>query len=172
MTQTIKWKLLIMFAAVLLSVYFLVPSLFDFNGKIEKAKSEGREAPAYTQLFPKKGVNLGLDLRGGLYVELNVDLNEAIKNRLGILSMQVERSFENDAQLKDVKLNVADNNREVMVAIPSANRSAFMDKLRNDFGDVFEMSPSTTADSLFLQLSQVYIDHLREMTLKQALEAV
>lgn len=172
MTTTIKWKLLGILASILVSLYLLIPTLFGFSEKIEQAQRDGKELPSYMNLFPKKGVNLGLDLRGGLYVELDVDLNEALKNRLNVLTLQVEKSLETDEKLKDVTLQSNDVNHQVSVTVSQDKRSAFMEKLRSDFGDVFEISPDSTANSLVLRLSQVYIDHLRDMTLKQALEAV
>jgi protein-export membrane protein SecD len=43
------------------------------------------------RLFPDKGINLGLDLRGGIYLELEVDLDEALVHRSSLVASEIER---------------------------------------------------------------------------------
>ncbi len=138
MSNTFKWKTLVILASILLSFYFLTPSLFNFQERIEAANRAGVPVPSYISFFPKKGVNLGLDLRGGLYVELNVDLQEALKNRLGVLLTQMEQQL--GPKFPGLKLErVAAANR-VRVTLPDDKKGDFLNELRDNFGDIFEQA--------------------------------
>jgi len=76
---------------ILFSVYLLIPSLLGFNELREKAEKEGDKPPWYVQLFPNKQINLGLDLRGGIYLELEVSVDEALVHRSEIIVGELER---------------------------------------------------------------------------------
>lgn len=75
----------------LLSVYLLIPSVYDFRALREKAAATGDSVPWYVNLFPDKQLNLGLDLRGGIYLELEVVLKEALVQRAQIIGGEIER---------------------------------------------------------------------------------
>ncbi|MDX1386351.1 MAG: protein translocase subunit SecD [bacterium] len=83
---------------VLLSVYLLIPSIYDFRALREDAEAKGDQPPWYVKLFPDKQINLGLDLRGGIYLELEVVLTDALEQRAEITGGEIER------YLKDEKI--------------------------------------------------------------------
>ncbi len=161
---------------ILASFYLLAPTLFNFREIAEQAQSAGQPVPFYIRLFPPKTINLGLDLRGGLYVEMDVDLPEAVKNRVDVLIMQMER-FAGKEEFPDLRLEQIYQERLVQVSLPAEKRESFLSFLKENFGDIFEVAPSTVLASpkpgtFFLQLTETYSNHLQEITLKQAVEAV
>ncbi len=91
MLHTPKWKLFLVTLICLLSIYISIPSLFPsfITGKMES-------------FFPKSRLNLGLDLRGGGYMLLELDFSSYAKE-------QIQKSLELiRVRLKNGKIN-ADN---------------------------------------------------------------
>lgn len=157
----LKWRGIGVLTAFLVSIYLLVPSLltwFDPQGRFP-----------LRQLFPKHGVNLGLDLRGGLYVEMEVDIPEAIQNRLGIQVMQIEKAAEE--KFKDLKMEITDK-QTVKVFLPQESRADFWKFVTETFGEVFTQNNTADATIVELSLTEAYRDQLTSQTLKQAVEAV
>ncbi len=87
------WRLkiyLVLFLAVV-AVYILLPTFLGFKPLREQAENTGKEVPGYVSLFPEKELNLGLDLRGGIYLELEVSVAEAVNNRLDLMAGEISR---------------------------------------------------------------------------------
>ncbi|MFZ2868595.1 protein translocase subunit SecD [Zavarzinia sp.] len=74
MIQYSRWKIMLYMAIVALGVIFAAPNLFS------RASLEG--LPSWV---PQKQVNLGLDLRGGSHLLLEVDVGAVVKERLEAL---------------------------------------------------------------------------------------
>lgn len=91
MSSSWRAKTYLTFFLILFSVYLLVPTVFDFRTVREDAEAKGDHPPWYVQLFPNKQINLGLDLRGGIYLELEVGLQEALVQRAQINGGEIER---------------------------------------------------------------------------------
>ncbi|MBI2339546.1 MAG: protein translocase subunit SecD [Deltaproteobacteria bacterium] len=134
MTEYYKWKVIGILAAVAVSLYILVPTLFNLKSV---ADSEYAAPAGLARYFPKKGINLGLDLRGGLYLEMEVDLNEAVKNRVDVLITEIERILPQKDFPGLALARVAKTSR-VRVFLPADKRSLFLDQLRENFGDVLD----------------------------------
>lgn len=81
MLQLSKIKLLMIFGTCLLGVLFALPNLLD-QQTLEKLPS-----------FLQKTVNLGLELRGGSHIQLEVDLKSAHKDYLTHLKDEVRNTF-------------------------------------------------------------------------------
>ncbi len=86
-----KYQVLLAIGLILLSAYLLVPSLFGFKEIREAAEKAGEKPPWHVRLFPESEINLGLDLRGGIYLELEVDLQEALIHRAKLVASEIER---------------------------------------------------------------------------------
>ena len=69
-----KWKITLVLAVSLLGLVFAAPNLFD--------KDSLKDLPGW---IPAAQINLGLDLRGGSHLLLEVDTNAVIKERLETL---------------------------------------------------------------------------------------
>jgi len=160
--SNLKWRGISILVAFLVSVYLVVPSLlgwFDPEGKLP-----------LKHFFPNKGVNLGLDLRGGLYVEMEVDLPEAIKNRIDIQVMQIEKAAE--GKFKDLKLESTDH-ETVKVFLDANYRSDFWSFVSDNYDNVFKLVDNVNDPTYMeMELSAAYRDQLISQTLKQAVEAV
>jgi preprotein translocase subunit SecD len=81
MIRFARWKIIVIFAVVAAGFLFAVPNLMT--------KSQRAALPSW---LPNKAMNLGLDLRGGSHLLLEVDLKSVFRERLSNLvqSMRVE----------------------------------------------------------------------------------
>lgn len=91
-----KPKAYLILALTLLCVYLLIPTLFDFRTLRDEAEAKGDTPPWYVNLFPDKQINLGLDLRGGIYLELEVGLSDALTQRSEIIGGEIERFLKDE----------------------------------------------------------------------------
>ncbi|MFO1463451.1 MAG: protein translocase subunit SecD [bacterium] len=91
MTPRWRYQTYLALFLTLLSVYVLVPTVFNFRQVREQAEKQGAELPWYLNLFPEKQINLGLDLQGGIYLELEVNVDEALVHRSQIIAGELER---------------------------------------------------------------------------------
>lgn len=186
LSNTWKWKAILTLLSALWAIYLLVPSLFDFHERIEQAETKGEQASLIVRFFPKKIINLGLDLRGGLYLEMDVDIAEALENRVDIVLSQIER-FIDSSEFPSLKLSRGDKSTTVEVQLPAHKKKAFGKFLQKDFGDVFEAPEKISIseesvvegggrqDSLIsftIDLQDDYASYIQRQTLKQAEEAV
>lgn len=91
MSELTKYKFWGVLLSVLLSLYVLAPTVFGFRARLQEMALSGKTPPWYYGFFPKGELNLGLDLRGGLYVELGVDLNRAQERERDVLISEMLR---------------------------------------------------------------------------------
>ena len=70
MKSTFKWRLLIILIVLIGALIYCFPTLTE-------------ETPSWwPKFFPQDKIHLGLDLRGGVYLDLEVQTNKAIESRL------------------------------------------------------------------------------------------
>ncbi|MBY9067745.1 protein translocase subunit SecD [Hyphomonas sp. WL0036] len=79
MLQFPPWKVLLVFAVLAWGVVMALPNVVNMSG-----------APGF---LPKKSVNLGLDLRGGVYLEMEIPPEEVIHSRLEVFARDVRSAF-------------------------------------------------------------------------------
>jgi len=101
MSQNWRYKIYLVLFTVVISLYVLVPTVFNFQNIQESAEKNGQPLPWYVKLFPEKSINLGLDLQGGIYVELEVSVEQAIFNRLDVMASDISR-YLRDEKIENV----------------------------------------------------------------------
>jgi protein-export membrane protein SecD len=175
MPQSWKWKFYAVLASFLIGVYLLVPTIFGFDAKRTALEDSGRPVPWYVKAFPKKALNLGLDLRGGIYVEMQVGLADAIKRKADLYSTDVERYLK-DKNITPVAILQPDNDGVVHLRLKSADEvDTALAIVNTDFSQIFVKQSTTTEDgnpTLVLALQKNYRDYLEDNIAKQALETV
>lgn len=91
MSELTKYKFWGVLIVVLISIYTLVPSLIGLKARKADLVRAGKEIPWFLKILPSAELNLGLDLRGGMYVELGVDLAKAREREKNILVAEIAR---------------------------------------------------------------------------------
>jgi len=79
MLQFPPWKIGLVALVLIWGVIMALPNVANMSG-----------APGW---MPKKGVNLGLDLQGGVYLMMEIQPDEVVANRLSVLSRDVTSSM-------------------------------------------------------------------------------
>lgn len=79
MLQFPPWKVILILAALIWGGAMALPNVVNMSG-----------APAFV---PKDGVNLGLDLRGGVYLEMEIRPEEVIGGQLSVFARDIRSAF-------------------------------------------------------------------------------
>ncbi len=79
MLQFPPWKIFLVLAVIVWGTLLALPSVVNMSG-----------APSW---IPQKAVNLGLDLRGGVYLEMEIRPEEVIEGRLAVFSRDVRSAL-------------------------------------------------------------------------------
>ena len=120
MERSWYWRVGLIVAVALLSLYQLVPSWFYF-----KLPPDVRNGEAYDQSVPpwapaaKHHLNLGLDLQGGIHLAMGVDVDRAVKAKVARRSDEIADFL----KTKDVAFTDArtvDQGRRIEVKGPDA----------------------------------------------------
>jgi len=179
MDRAWKWKIGGVVFLVLLSVYALLPTILGIQEQRETLRAENKPAPFYFGLLPEKGLNLGLDLRGGIYTELEINLEDALFRRVNITVQELVREAEKKNQAPttwDLKKDLT------LVATFSdpKNRDAFSDRALKDYqiidGNaeyVFERhSAQENPISVTLGIPDRFKESLKKEVVRQAVQSV
>ena len=120
MIQVARWKVILVVAALVLSIAFSLPNV------IPKATLD--KLPSW---IPAKQLNLGLDLRGGVYLQLEVDVAQLKRDRLtnlveelrsGLRAEQIEVT--GPAQVGDTIVVTVTDPAQVEAAYKVVNKQA------------------------------------------------
>jgi protein-export membrane protein SecD len=169
-----KWKVALLIVLVFMSLYLLVPTFFGFTEKKEMAEAQGSKLPWYFSVFPDKGINLGLDLRGGIYMEFEVQTDKAITNKVDAVMGDLER------WLKEEKIGFTSIRQDtahhaiVIAGVSSENSKRIVEYADKNYRDLLKRQSETGgADgTLTFGLAESYQKYLHNQIIKQALEKV
>src|SRR5262245_16276731 len=81
----------------LLSIVVLVPSVADWTGRSDQLPDWFKKA------FSRK-ISLGLDLRGGLHLVYEVQVDKAVSDKADRLATQIEEKLAKDKKVKGAKV--------------------------------------------------------------------
>lgn len=171
MSSSWRWKTYLFLALILGSVYALAPTFGHFNDIREAALATQEQAPSYLKYFPEKEMNLGLDLRGGIYIELEVRTEEALSNRLDLIASDLAR-FAKDEGLKFKRVERDYDHPRLFVEFDDrAHYEAFQDFVYKNFQDSLQFAESYQ-NAFFYTLTPTYRKEIKELTIRQAVETI
>lgn len=137
-----KYKFIGLFIAVLASIYILLPTALGLNDKRAEYQAAGKDLPWHFALLPQQELNLGLDLRGGMYMELEVDVDEALEHQTELLAGDVRRYVIESNKLEGVTVDVISGQR-MRVELKPSDVGTFKQQLVKVYGNsVLEISSS------------------------------
>lgn len=130
-----NWKLkaTALFVGIVLAVYTILPTLLHVKDKRAELKKMGETLPWYYHVLPEKELNLGLDLRGGLYLELEVAVQEALRHQVDFLIGDIKRFTLSD-ELKDTDA-VQLPAQVIRVEVEKPQHGEFRQSLVKSFGN-------------------------------------
>lgn len=178
MSSAWKWKSFVAALVLLLGIYLIIPTVCQFQPiwqAAEKLDPINPQVPTYVRLFPKKFINLGLDLRGGIYIEMQVDIPDAIKRRADLMMSQYDRALK-EKGLTPVSIMQPNNDGKIQVVLANDTDVAMAKTvLADDFMRVLRIGSETTVDNhpaLILNFDDSYRGFLVTEMVKQARDTI
>ncbi len=176
------WKKLFVLAVCLVGLWVALPNLFyDRVERANDARAAGTETGLWPGFLPSRLVNLGLDLRGGAHVLVEVQLTDVHAQRLEALWPDLRD------RLRDLRDQVGSVRRvdggpealRIRIGEPSAMAQA-VEALRAASQPVFSLTGGTSrdfeavadGDTLVVTLSEAERAAVDERTIQQSLEII
>ncbi len=137
-----------------------------------------------TNLFLDKKVNLGLDLQGGSYLLLEIDINPLINKKLEEKAIDLKKIF-NEKKLDFKNLSILNNKITFDLKNPDQKNTAInaineTNNKENFFSKIKKNAENTNKDFFYriekdifiLQFTEEYIKHLKRDAINQSVEIV
>lgn len=158
MRQGQAWRLLIIFAVLVASLIYITPTV-------------NPDLPSWWEkILPKKKVNLGLDLKGGIHMILEADVKKSLEAHMDGVAEELRRELKSEKIRFKTISKKAYNSIEVGLE-DEKDRIKFTDLLHKRFPDL-SASPQGDPNLLLVRLSPQAEDHIKGMALDQALETI
>ncbi|MCK9377095.1 MAG: protein translocase subunit SecD [Syntrophobacterales bacterium] len=159
MLRAVRLKFLFLFILTIIAIVFVLPSV---TGGL----------PGWWEKHVSRGLKLGLDLKGGMHLILQVDMESAISNALN----RDETDMKEMASKRGLSAKVGEVTKAGL-AVTLANRdeqAAFQKFLKEEFPHLQYEEPQRQDGSLVynLTLKPEEISQLQERTLSQSLEVL
>ncbi|OGP71061.1 MAG: preprotein translocase subunit SecF [Deltaproteobacteria bacterium RBG_13_60_28] len=159
MLRAVRWKFFLLFALTVVAILFVLPS-FPVG------------LPDWWQKHVSKGLNLGLDLKGGMHLVLEVDMDSAISNALNRALPELKEM----AEKKGLAVKVGEVSKEALTLtlLNADEQSPLQSLLKEEFPQMEVQGPRRQDGALLytLSLKPDELKRLREQTLNQSLEVL
>jgi SecD/SecF fusion protein len=171
---------------VLLAIFFIYPTIKWATLENDERKSLMEEYRRYDSEHPEpelsdeintymkrwfngdksKAINLGLDLQGGMHLVLRVESEAALTNEMVRAKDDLRRRFVDDRIV--VGTMTVDNHR-IIVPVTATAMDAAVESIE-DYSD--QLIVTRTSDGLVVSMDGARIAHVRDMSVRQALETI
>src|SRR6516225_3668333 len=160
MNPNLKWKVLFIFAVVLICLYMVV-GLPSFPNSWTQIKDNfGRQ------------IKLGLDLQGGTHLILQVQVQEAIAQETDQTVDRLTTAMRSKSIRYD-EVRRADDTHIIVRNIATDQASQFRDLVHVQYEGVWELSPAPgESNSYLLSMRNTAVARIEETTMQQSLETI
>ncbi len=157
MKKGIKGRLLTLIAFLVIALLFLLPSTSIYSS-----------LPSWWgDIFPDKGVSLGLDLRGGMHLVLEVEVEKAVDNAIERMAGSVKNRLE-AKEIEGPAVKIAD--RLIHLSFPSDKTDAVREILDEDFPNL--VTKEESGGEKVLALREAEKNRILTTSTLQALETI
>ncbi|HEY4715787.1 MAG TPA: protein translocase subunit SecD [bacterium] len=155
-----KWRGVIIIIVTAVSLILLLPTFSSYLPSGVK------------KLLPKRQIKLGLDLKGGIHLIFNIDMDKAMESRINILAQEIkEKLAEEGITEEDIK-----SGQVLKVILPDAStQGIFRDVINSQFPDLEVISSGEGGDGKYsfeLTLKETEKKILKERAASLALETI
>jgi preprotein translocase subunit SecD len=163
MNKSVKWKFGLSIAVLVVSVYLILPTLWNLNNP-----DKDGQLPSW---LPKAAMRLGLDLQGGIHMVMGVDLDGVVNSELLNYGRSVERELGKQG-VQGIKLSPVKDRFELEIAAANPGDLAKLDAyLSTNYKSVLEIVGS--ADSmLVVRMDRLRDAEARTRALDQSIETI
>ncbi|MDR1166905.1 MAG: protein translocase subunit SecD [Deltaproteobacteria bacterium] len=160
MNPSLTWRGVFLALALLLGVYATLPTFLP---------DPGENPSLLRRILPSKTVNLGLDLKGGIYLVMEVDLDVAVQNAARRITDELRRRLA-EQKIPGVSLE-NENSLEISARLGDPTQKDATVALLERYFPNLEILGSTDS-SLLLTLTADEIAQIKDLTSRQALETI
>jgi preprotein translocase subunit SecD len=161
MQKSVAWRFYISIFVILLSVYLLIPTVWNLNHPNDKGK-----LPSW---LPKAAMRLGLDLQGGIHLVMGVDLDEVIEKQMLAYGHSAEKEL-TTAGVTGLQMKADRQKGELEITATSkADREKVSATLQKY--EAFEFVGETDT-ALVLRLNSQASSDIRGRALDQSIETI
>ncbi len=160
MQSSLKWKLFILVFVVIFSGVAVLPSFYE-------------NVPSWWKKYlAPEGLQLGLDLQGGIHLVLKVDLEKAVENGLDLAAQDLEQAL-NDKGVSVVR-TASDDLSKIILTIPNTQALATVEEVKADFPDlaIETQAEEGSFPRIILSLSNDRISFIKKNAINQSLEII
>ncbi len=160
--KNFSWKLFLVLAVVVVAVVHILPTIdMTLNDRKEPA------------LWPKKKINLGLDLQGGMHLVLEVDIDKAVESTIDNITEEL-RALVRKKRIGNVALDKIETIQISIQVTGDDNIKKLEALLDEEFANLRMASRESDngALSMILDLPDNEVERIKKMAAAQALETI
>lgn len=161
MNKTLKWKIALLIFMILIAGIILTPSLY-------------KGAPKWiSKYIAPEGLNLGLDLQGGMHLVLKVDLEKAIENTLDLAASDLKEGLA-EKKITAVRTDSGDPHKVVLTLPNTGVLETVRTLVADDFPnlEIDIQAEEGSFPRIFLSLTGEEVDFIRKNAVTQSLEII
>jgi preprotein translocase subunit SecD len=161
MSKRLRWRGFIVLIVTVVALVYLTPSIT-------------KSLPAWwSNILPEEKIHLGLDLKGGMHLVLEVQAQKAVESHLERVVEDIKSNLRK-AKIRYQELKRSSSDRIGLTLIRGEDRKALEEMLINDLPDlaVESGSPGEMDLKLELVLSQKAQQLIKKMAVDQAVETI
>src|ERR1700722_12483705 len=171
MTSSWWWKTLLILGVVGYALYYLVPSWVYFRLPAEQRNDQALLDSLIPRWAPKKHLNLGLDLQGGIELVMGVDADKAMRDKAARRSDDLKR-LATDKKLPFVDIKPVQGEAQVEIEGHSPDEAQAIGAMAiEQYGDSFRKL-SQSGSSLKLGFQEAWVEKQRDDTVEQAVKSL
>jgi preprotein translocase subunit SecD len=160
-SKKLKWRGLIVLVVLVIALIYLLPSL-------------STTLPAWwPNILPEDKIHLGLDLKGGMHLILEVQVHKAVENHLERMVEDIKQSLRK-AKIRYQELKRSGPDRIELILLREEDSKAVQDMASDTFSDM-SVEVGFRGESgpvVELILSQQAQHHIKRMAVDQAVETI
>jgi preprotein translocase subunit SecD len=159
MEKSLKWRALLALGVTVVALLYLVPTL------VKKVPE------AWPDLFAKK-ISLGLDLQGGMHLDMEVRTDKAIENELIRLKDDLDRVLKRE-KIWAPSIKKTDDNRILIRFLSSDFRAQGRALIEDQYSDLEqEEVPDPDGRTLALRFKEEVREQIADLAVRQAREVI
>ena len=161
MKGSLRWRMALAAAVAILGLVYMLPSI----------PAVDRAIGAF---LPNDKINLGLDLKGGIHLTLDVNVRKALENSLAQMGRDI-RDLARDKGISVIKPAVTQGNRLRLTLVKADQQGQFEDLLAKSFGGLSVNSKEPGEDGRIeyaLAPTDEYRNYFTNLTVDQAVKTI
>src|SRR5210317_1208651 len=161
MNKTLKWKIALLIFIVFIAGVILAPSVYEGTPKW------------ISKYVAPEGLNLGLDLQGGMHLVLKVDLEKAVENTLDLAASDLKEGL-SEKKITAVRTNSGDPHKVIFPLPNTGVLETVKELVAEDFPNlnIDIQAEEGSFPRIFLSLTSEEVDFIKKNAVTQSLEII